>query len=88
LFSSYAVSHRPLKVRQPVAYQSQSLSLDAINTHPALSLMREQTGGLKYLKVPGRCLPCMSKHRGDLSGTHRASIEIDREQRAAPSRVG
>jgi hypothetical protein len=88
LFSSYAVRHRALKVRQPIAHQRQSLSLDAINTRPALPFVREQTSRLKNLQVPGRGLPCMRKHRRDLSGSHRASIEIDREQHAAPSRMG
>ena len=82
------MSHRALKVRQPIVHQRQSLSLDAINTHPALPLVCEQTSGLKNLKMPGRSLPCMRKHRRDLSGSHRASIEIDREQHAAPRRVG
>jgi hypothetical protein len=76
-----------LKVRQPIANERQSLSLDAINTHPALPLVRQQTGGLKNLKVPGRGLPCMRKHRRNVSGSHRASVEIDSEQHAAPSRV-
>jgi hypothetical protein len=82
------VFQRVLKVRQPIAHQSQSLSLDAINTHPALPLVREQTSGLKNLKVPGCGLPRMRKHRRNLSGSHRASTEIDREQHAASSRVG
>jgi hypothetical protein len=77
-----------LKVRQPIAHQRQSLSLDVINTHPALPLVCEQTSGLKNLKMPGRGLPGMRKHCRDFSGSHRASIEIDREQHAASSRVG
>jgi hypothetical protein len=77
-----------LKVRQPIAHQRQSLSLNAINTHPTLPLVREQTSGLKNLKMPGRGLPCMREHRRNFSGSHRASIEIDSEQHAAPSRVG
>jgi hypothetical protein len=38
--------------------------------------------------VPRRGLPCMRKHRRNLSGSHRASIEIDCEEHAASSRVG
>jgi hypothetical protein len=82
------MSHWALKMRQPLAHQRQSLSLDAINTHPALSLVGEQAGGFKHLKMPSRGLPCMRKDRRDLSGGHRASIEIDREQHATPSSVG
>jgi hypothetical protein len=88
VFSSCAEFRRGLKVRQPIAHQRQSLSLDAIDTHPALPLVCEQPCSLKNLKVPGRGLPCMFKHRRDLSGTHRASIEVDREQHATPGRVG
>jgi hypothetical protein len=69
-------------------HSGQSLSLDPINTHPALPFVREQTSRLKNLQVPGRGLACMRKYHRDLSGSHRASIEIDREQHAAPSRVG
>jgi hypothetical protein len=40
------------------------------------------------MRSTGSGLPCMGKHRRDLSGSHRASIEIDSQQHAAPSRVG
>jgi len=75
-------------VRQPVAHERQSLSLDAINPHPSRPLMREKTRNFKNLKVPGRRLPCMRKYRRNLTGSHRASVEIDREQNSAPHGVG
>jgi hypothetical protein len=87
LFSSNATSHWSLKVRQPLGHQRQALSLDAIDTHPALPLVPEEAGRFKHLKMPSRGLPCMRKDRRDLSGGHRASVEIDREQHAAPSTV-
>jgi len=77
-----------LKVRQPITHQRQSLSLDAVDAHPALPLVREQTSGLENLKVAGRGLPGVRKHGRDLSGRHRAPIEIDRQQNATPSWVG
>jgi hypothetical protein len=50
--------------------------------------MRKHTRSFKNLKVPGRGLPSMRKYRRNLTGSHRASIEIDREQDAAPRGVG
>jgi hypothetical protein len=86
LFSSLTI-HWALKVRKPIIDQRKSLSLDAINAHPSLSLVTEQTSGLKDLKMPGGRLPCVLKYGRYLSGSHRTSIEIDREQHAPSSGV-
>jgi hypothetical protein len=88
LFSSCVGSYRPLKVRQPIADQRQSFSLEAIDAHPAAPLVRQQTSGLQHLEMAGGRLPYMRKHRCDFSGRHRATIEKDRQQNAAPGRVG
>jgi hypothetical protein len=76
--SSFAVSYRILKVRKPITHKRQSFLLKTINTHPAVPLMREQSSSFKKLEVPRRSLPGMAKHRRDLPGGHRASVEIDR----------
>src|SRR5262249_4038989 len=86
--SSRAMSHGFLKVRQPLAHKRQALSLDAVNTHPALPLVLQEASGFKNLKVPRCRLPCMRKDRRDLSGGHCAAVEIDRKQHAATSWVG
>src|SRR5262245_40948755 len=88
LRSLLATSHGSVKVRQPLAHKRQALSLDAINTHPALPLLLEEASGFKNLKVPRRRLPCMRKDCRDLSSGHCAAVEIDREQHAAASWVG
>src|SRR5262245_27952787 len=88
LFSSSATSHWSLKVRQPLVHQRQALSLDAIDTHPALPPVAEEARSFKHLEVARGGLPCMRKDRRDLSSGHRASVEKDREQNAAPSGVG
>src|SRR5262245_20152008 len=88
LCSSRALSHGSLKVRQPLTHKRQALSLDAIDTHPALRLVLEETSGFKNLKVPRRRLPRMRKDCRDLSGGHGAAVEIDRKQHAAPSGMG
>src|SRR5262245_51606022 len=88
LCSSRAMSHRSLKVRQPLTHKCQALSLDAIDTHPTLPLVLEEASGFKNLKVPRGRLPRMRKDRRDLSGGHCAAVEIDGKQHAAPSRVG
>src|SRR5262249_8025556 len=56
--------------------------------HPALPLVPEEACRFKHMKVPRRGLPCMRKDCRDLSSGHRASVEIDREQHATPSRMG
>ena len=87
LFSSSATSHWSLKMRQPLAHQRQALVFDVIDAHPALPLMPEEAGSFEHLKVPRRRLPGVRKDRRDLSGGRCASVEIDREQHAAPSGV-
>jgi hypothetical protein len=81
------MSRWSLKVCQPFSHQRQALSFDAIDTHPALPLVPEEASSFKNLKVPSGGLPRMRKDRRDLSRGHRASVEIDREQYAAPGRV-
>jgi hypothetical protein len=58
------MSHWFLKVRQPLAHQRQALSLNAIDTHPALPLVLDEASGFKHLNMPSRRLPGM---REDLS---------------------
>ena len=48
-----------------------------------MPLVFEQTRRFENLQMPRRCRPGLLEHAGDLSGGHRPTLEIDRQQDAA-----
>jgi hypothetical protein len=76
------------KVSQPVPHQFESFALNTINTHPALPLVGEQTGGLKNLEVPRCGLPRVLEDGRYFAGRHGAAVEVNGEQYAPPGSMG
>jgi hypothetical protein len=64
---------------QPIPHQFESFVLNSVNTLPALPLMRNQTSGLKDLKMSRCRLPRMLEDRRYFSGCHGATVEVNRE---------
>src|SRR5215813_6524135 len=75
------------KVGQPIFHKFKSFSLNSVNAHPALSLVRKQASSLKDLKVSRCRLPGVLKYCRDLPGCHLAAVEIYRQQYAPPGSV-
>src|SRR5215467_9730408 len=66
------------KVSQPIFHEFKSFSLNSVNTHPTLSLVRKQASSLKDLKVSRCRLPSVLKYCRDLPCCHLAAVEIYR----------
>jgi hypothetical protein len=71
-------------VGKPVPHEFKSFALNSVNAHPALSLMRDETSGLKDLEMSRCGLPGMFEDTRYVSGCHGATIEVDREQHTPP----
>jgi len=74
-------------VSKPVPYEFEPLWLKSVNARPASLLVNEQARRLQDLEVPRGRLPSMFENCRDVTSSHGAPIEINREQHASSGGV-
>ena len=74
--------------RQPLLGQRKTFAVDAIEASAPLPLVVDHAGLFQHAQVSGRRRPGLLEHRRDLSGRHRAALEVERREDPPPRWMG